>query len=467
MRIIVAQDGKVWVCTATDIVSPPGVSVFDGETWKFYTESNGFPVRSVEAIYQTDDGAIWFGANWEGFVRFGTRGLLRYKDGAWLRILREDGMPGDYIHSITQSRDGSLWLTVPKVGVVRYRPDFTDLGTVSGSVTRPDGSPWAGVGIRVEDKAGQARAGTMTGADGRYQVWVSPGSYRVSVADAKGVDPVEVTPKAGEQVDNIDFAPTAVGPPIPTWPFTTALGVLGLGILACLIPLVRRRERLGGILLSPGTTLQQVVGQPDWVGPFFLVLVSALVISMTKIGWMLPVMGGSGRGMPGSMRLVMTIVVPLFMMAGILVFSYGAWLARVGLIWLLARISGERVRLYPLLSVVGYAKLPEMLLGGIVMACAFSLGLAESSCHWPITTVTSLGSLFPNLAAGPLRILLGAIELFGLWSLVLTIVGVQRVYGFPMRKAAFIVILYWILAVGAIIGFGAIVGVITKMMSGG
>ena len=41
----------------------------------------------------------------------------------------------------------------------------------------------------------------------------------------------------------------------------------------------------------------------------------------------------------------MTIVVPLFMMAGILIFSYGAWLARVGLIWLLARISGKRVRL--------------------------------------------------------------------------------------------------------------------------
>ena len=82
VRIIVAQDGKVWVCSATDIYNPPAVSVFDGETWKFYSESNGLPVRSVEAVYQTDDGTIWFGANWEGFVRFGTRGLIRYQDGA-------------------------------------------------------------------------------------------------------------------------------------------------------------------------------------------------------------------------------------------------------------------------------------------------------------------------------------------------------------------------------------------------
>ena len=158
VRIIVAQDGKVWVCTAIDILSPPGVSVFDGRTWKFYSESNGLLVRSVEAVYQTDDGAIWFGASGEGFVRFGTRGLLRYQDGAWLRILQEDGLPGDIVHSITQSRDGSLWLKVPKVGLVRYRPDFTDLGTISGTVRRPDGSPLAGVGIRVEDKAGQARS---------------------------------------------------------------------------------------------------------------------------------------------------------------------------------------------------------------------------------------------------------------------------------------------------------------------
>ena len=90
-------------------------------------------------------------------------------------------MPGDYIHSITQFRDGSLWLTVSEVGLVRYRPDFTDLGTISGTLKRPDGSPLAGVGIRVEDKAGEARSGTMTGVDGHYRVRVFPDTYQVSV----------------------------------------------------------------------------------------------------------------------------------------------------------------------------------------------------------------------------------------------------------------------------------------------
>ena len=196
VRIIVAQDGKVWVCTAIDILSPPGVSVFDGRTWKFYSESNGLLVRSVEAVYQTDDGAIWFGASGEGFVRFGTRGLLRYQDGAWLRILQKDGLPGDIVHSITQSRDGSLWLTVPKVGLVRYRPDFTDLGTISGTLKHSDASPLAGVAIRVEDKAGEARSGTMAGVDGHYRVRVFPDTYQVSVIPGliprRGGQPVEL-----------------------------------------------------------------------------------------------------------------------------------------------------------------------------------------------------------------------------------------------------------------------------------
>ena len=144
------------------------------------------------------------------------------------------------------------------------------------------------------------------------------------------------------------------------------------------------------------------------------------------------------------------------MVVGATIFGYGAWFVRTGSIWLLARISGERTRFYPLLSAVGYAYLP-VLLRATVAAGMLAFGVAQIS-GLSITMPTSLAGLFPALAAGkaPLRVLLGEIEIFSLWSLVLMVIGVQRVYGFRMRQAAVIGAIYWILVVGARVGVAAL-----------
>ena len=132
---------------------------------------------------------------------------------------------------------------------------------------------------------------------------------------------------------------------------------------------------------------------------------------------------------------------PFFMIIGILIFGYGAWIVRTGCIWLLARISGEQTRFYPLLSAVGYAYLPEML--GIIV-------------------VSSV------LAVDPSRVsdLLIALPLFGLWSLALAVIGTRRVYGFRMRKSVLIGAIYLILVVGAYAGVIAIGNAFQQMMMG-
>jgi|GEM_PF-3733840 len=204
--ILVAQDGKVW-CTHGQT---HGISVFDGTTWKRIGEADGMPEGRVLRICQAQDGAIWFGTHQNHLKLYGTKGLLRYQDGAWLRILKEDGLPGDNVHSIVQSRDGSLYLTVPDVGIVRYRPDFTGLGTISGTVKKPDGSLWVGVGIGVEDTSGQARAGTTTSEGGRYHVRAFPGTYRVLVRNSYGAEPVKVIVEAEKEIKEVDFKPMSV-----------------------------------------------------------------------------------------------------------------------------------------------------------------------------------------------------------------------------------------------------------------
>lgn len=241
------------------------------------------------------------------------------------------------------------------------------------------------------------------------------------------------------------------------WPFTAALGVLGLGALACLIPLARRRERLGGMLLAPRSALRDVAGQPDWIAPLSLVLVFALLGSMAQSGKFLEAVGGSGGGISDSERILI-VIVPFLMVVGMLAFNLGAWVVRTGCIWLLARISGEKTRFYPLLSAVGYASLPEWLFGGIITACVIAFGGADLSPTFSIAPPTSLAGLFPDLTAEnmPLQHLLGRIEPFGLWSLVLAVIGVQRVCGCAMRKAALIGAIYWMLVLGTTVGVVAI-----------
>ncbi len=85
---------------------------------------------------------------------------------------------------------------------------------IGGQVTRRrDGSPWADVTILVKDEEDKVQHKATTSTDGRYQVWVEPGSYQVSVVGAEAADPVELTLKVGEQIEDLDFAVAPVKPP--------------------------------------------------------------------------------------------------------------------------------------------------------------------------------------------------------------------------------------------------------------
>ena len=144
--------------------------------------------------------------------------MLRYQDGEWLHIVKEAG----HINGITELTDGELLLFIQRMGWVRYRPNLSDLGSISGRVTREDGSPWPGVGIRVEDEEGRARSGATTAINGSFRAGVFPGSIRVSVVQGEGVNPVEFAVQAGESIKGIEFTPTGIGRGEAV--FTTRLG---------------------------------------------------------------------------------------------------------------------------------------------------------------------------------------------------------------------------------------------------
>ena len=228
--ILPTRDGKVWVSHGSSL-SSGGLSVFDGKRWKYLTRAHGMPVEQVRAICQDKDGALWFGTNPDDLAAAGASGLLRYLDGAWLRITRADGLPGKNTREVVQSADGSLWLAVPDLGLVRYRPQLSSLGTVSGRVTRPDGSPWTDVGVSLIDEQGQSRAGATTDSEGRYRLQAFPGRYRASVVYGRGIDSLSVTIFAATKSSGVDFLPERVGPgrKVPAGPGRTAAAGQGKG----------------------------------------------------------------------------------------------------------------------------------------------------------------------------------------------------------------------------------------------
>jgi hypothetical protein len=458
------SDRPAWVCWAPfgvrkdrngallgDLVLIKSYAVLGTIAGQVTRRHNGSPWAGIEVRGETGEG--------KGGGKTTTDADGRYQ----MRMF-----PGAYHVSVDPS-DGTAPVAVDLEAEERVEGvDFVPLlGIIAGRVTRPDGVPRVRAEILAVGQEGEGQKKGTTDADGRYRVWVVPGAYQVSVVDAAGADTVAVDLKAGEQVEGIDFAPETIGRTLPTWPFTTGLALFGAVILACLVPLIRRRERLGGILLSPGLTLQEIAEKPDWVGPFCMVMISSLLVALTMLGKMLAGLGSFPGDSSVGVQIATMIIMPLFTTLAILIVAYLSWLIRGGGIWVFARISGERVPFYPLISTVGYAFLPEMLLTGIAMAIAMGFVGGQASSPWG-GMVTSVAGLFPNLAAGnaPVRALLEELELFSFWSLGLTIVGVQRVYGFSMRKAGCIGALYWFLAVGAIVGFAVLTDLFKQMMSG-
>ena len=255
---------------------------------------------------------------------------------------------------------------------------------------------------------------------------------------------------------------------IPSWPFATAVVLTGLAALACLFPLYARSERVGAVLIAPQRAFHGVTAEPDWVGPFFTVLVAGLILSVAFISKVLPDVGSD---MPGALRLPMMIGLPIFIFLFGLVSSLAGWTIRAGSIWIIARLAGKRAGFDSLFSVVGYAYIPQVLLAALDMAAAVGFGFVEFSVADISSSVppTSLLWLLPEGAvnAPVARSLAGQFELFALWSLALTIIGVQRVYAFNMSKAAAVVLLYWILEISIAAGFVALMMGLQQLLVGG
>ncbi|NKB67361.1 MAG: hypothetical protein GKR89_09900 [Candidatus Latescibacteria bacterium] len=232
---------------------------------------------------------------------------------------------------------------------------------------------------------------------------------------------------------------------LPKWPFILGLLALGACFALCLVPLYRRRARLGQVLLDPARALH--FSQPDWFGPFCMAWVAALPLAALQGQYAVQRLVGALANAPTGPQVSVLILGALFGLVFYAGIYLGTWLIRTTLIWLLARASGGRAPFAVLLTTVGYASVPEYLLGTLVMAAATTFQFSPLAAS-PTVLITSLAAFWPQLAATVpgVGVFLEEIELFALWSLVLTIIGTQGVFNFSRWQAAAVVLVYWLAA---------------------
>lgn len=102
----VTPDDIVWAGTWGG-----GVSAYDGQKWKSFTQRDGLAGNIVYSITQDKSGALWFGTN---------HGLSRYDGKTWENYTEQDGLLDKDIYAIAVGSDNTVWAGT-KGGVSQFR----------------------------------------------------------------------------------------------------------------------------------------------------------------------------------------------------------------------------------------------------------------------------------------------------------------------------------------------------------
>jgi ligand-binding sensor domain-containing protein len=134
-----------------------GLAIKHGTSWQAFTTENGLPHNNITSLLDTSPSTLWVGT---GLLDRG--GACRFEfDGAdWSLeaiLTREDGLAGEKVRSIFQDQNGALWFGSEYDGVaVLYQEGWTYLNSENG-LSHPE------VKVFVQDDEGDLWLGTRDG----------------------------------------------------------------------------------------------------------------------------------------------------------------------------------------------------------------------------------------------------------------------------------------------------------------
>jgi len=181
-----AQDvnGVIWAATGPDPWSRNSFSVFDGESWSAYPDTDKIVSARIISVHTDDEGTPWFGTDKNEMycVRDGTlevvrvetgansawmyaitvdndnavwigsdKGVQRLKEGRWRSYYQRDGLPAGCVRDLAVTESGTVWAAADS-GVAYFDGDkwhaFTAgcglCGVSAGSVSSAGDVVWFG-----------------------------------------------------------------------------------------------------------------------------------------------------------------------------------------------------------------------------------------------------------------------------------------------------------------------------------
>jgi len=141
--------GNFWFCTGGG-----GVSMYNGETYKHFTEKEGLSSNIVWSILEDSKGDFWFGT-------YGG-GVCRYDGETFMRISETEGLGDRHVRSILEDIHGNLWFGTWNGGVCKYD------GKTLTHYTENEGLSSNSVWSILEDSQGNLWFGTKEGGLSKY-----------------------------------------------------------------------------------------------------------------------------------------------------------------------------------------------------------------------------------------------------------------------------------------------------------
>jgi len=226
-------------------------------------------------------------------------------------------------------------------------------------------------------------------------------------------------------------------------------------------------QRIAGVFFSPVETFADIARKPDILVPLLVILVISYVgtfLSMPHLDWDAMVAQQAemvkkqnpnvsdadiermGR-ITKSMTKVMGYMGPILIIIGYLIVALVVWGA--------CRLMGGEGDFKQAFSATLYAHFPRVLLGIIAAVVIMARGMVDPSTL--ATVVKSSPAFLVDMKEQPvLFALLGSIELFQIWTIVLLIIGFAALTKLSRAKTAAIIISLWVISLVVKVGFAAL-----------
>jgi hypothetical protein len=227
---------------------------------------------------------------------------------------------------------------------------------------------------------------------------------------------------------------------------------------------------LGQLIVSPRAALTHLreAGRPSWLWPAGLAIV-VLVIAAILTAPITQAAAAAGveamrdqmgedlspqeqaqfeQGLQLATNPLFTVVVPIVTGVGGLAIG---WLVRGGVLFLLGLLFGGHARFSDVFRMAVWTTLPDVVRRVITTAATLISGRVATAGLASLLPAAGPGAV-PALGDALWRSFLGGIDVYWLWGLILTTIGMAVTAAFSWRKGLAAAALYWVLTVLAALG---------------